>query len=294
MDRNKKNEIIRRVLIAVLILLTALAIVFYIVDITVNNTPPTENLFRAIATILICIGGLIRICAKGGRRRSLNFYESQYLKEIGSAFKNEPILKKKLLRAVRLYNENNFNKALKYLSFLKPVCKTKEDVHAVGLFIGLTLTDMDYTKDAVEIYHQMIEMNAVSSTVYGNLGNLYFSMGDHDSAISYLRLAIQNDEKNPAPYHNLASMYFNNFDFENAKEYAKKALEINHKFRQSAALLAIIYSLENDSANAEKYSHIAVVSGENPARLNNAIAYYKSAKPENNTDETDFDDEDDE
>jgi len=98
-----------------------------------------------------------------------------------------------------------------------------------------------------------------------------------------LRLAIQNDEKNPAPYNNLAKLYFDTYDFENAKRYALKALEVNHKFRPSATLLAIIYSLEEDKENAEKYSHIALSSGETPERLKRAIEHYKAEKIQNTT-----------
>ncbi len=293
MPNNKKNQIIRIILISVLISLIVAAIAFYVVDIIINDTPITKNLFKALAVVFICAGSMTRIFVKKGRR-SLKFYEAQYINEIGAAFSNDPIYKKRLLRAVRLYNENNFNKALKYLSNLKPVCKTREDVHAVGLFIGLIFTDMDFKDDAILIYKQIIDMNAASSTVYGNLGSLYSGMGNYDDAIASLRLAIQNNKKNPAAYHNLANLYFDTFDFENAKAYALKALEINHKFRQSASLLAIIYSVEEDNANAEKYSHIALSSGENPHRLKNAIEHYKSARIKNDTSLSDFDTEDDE
>lgn len=286
-----KNHITKIILIVISILLMIASMGFYVVDIILNNTPPTENLFTALATIFIFASALIRLLTKKGRR-SLAFYESQYNEHIACAFANSPFYKKKLLCAIRLYNEDNFNKALKYLLELKAVCKEREDLYAVGLFTGIVLTDMGLKKDAEIVYNTLIDMNITSSTIYGNLGSVYSDMGNYDDAIATLRLAIQNDEKNPAPYNNLAKLYFDTYDFENAKCYALQALHINHKVRQSASLLAIIYSLENDKENAEKYFHMAVSSGENPSRLQQAIKHYQAEAPQdNNSSDLDSDSE---
>ena len=247
----KKAKIIKIILTVILIALIAASLAFYFVDIIVNKTPPTTNLFKALAVVFLCCGSLVRLCVVKGRR-SLAYYESQYFDHIGNAFANYPSHKQKLLRAVRLYNEDKLGDALKYLSDLKPLCKERDDLYAVGLFTGLVFTDMGYKEDAIYVYQALLNMNIASSTIYGNLGSLYSGMGNYNDAIATLRLSIQNDEKNPAPYNNLAQLYFDTYDFENAKEYALKALQINHKFRPSASLLAIIYSLEDDKENAKK------------------------------------------
>lgn len=270
-----KNKIARLIITAILVALIIASLAFYIVDVIVNKTPPTQNLFKALAATFICCGTLVKLYVKKGRR-PLGYYESQYYEQIKNAFSYSPFYRKKLLCATRLYNEDNFGKALKYLSDLKQVCKTRDDLYAVGLFTALVLTDMGWENDAVVVYTSLIDMNITSSTIYGNLGNIYCHMGKHDDAIASLRLAIQNDDKNPAAYHNLARLYFDTYDFENAKEYALKALEINHKFRQSASLLAIVYSIENDKENAERYFHVALASGEDPSRLQQAIKRYQS------------------
>ena len=151
---------------------------------------------------------------------------------------------------------------------------------------------MGCKKDAIIVYNALLNMNIYSTTIYGNLGSLYSNLGNYDDAIACLRLAIQNDEKNPAPYNNLAKLYFDTYDFENAKGYALKALKINHKFRQSASMLAIIYSLENDKENAGKYFHIAISSGEDPSRLQRAIKQYQEKELlKNITDNLDIDDD---
>lgn len=288
----KKNRILKIVLTVVLALLIAASIVFYIVDIAVNGSAPTENLFKMLAAVAVCAGSMIRLFVKRGRR-PLSYYESSYYDDIKGAFSSSPYNRKKLIAALRLYNEDNFGKALKYLSELKAQCKTRDDFYAVGLFTALAFTDIGYTNDAIIVYNALINMNITSSTIYGNLGNIYSGLGRHDDAIAALSLAIQNDEKNPAPYNNMAKLYFDTYDFENAKEYARRALEVNHKFRQSASLLAIIYTLENDTANAEKYSHIAIASGEDPDRLQRAIKHYMKKTASDKTDNS-IDDEEEE
>ena len=268
-----KSNGIKIVLIIVLAALIIATAGFYIADLMINNTSPTKNLFRTLAIVFVCIASIIRLWAGKGRR-NLAAYESAYQKHIKDAFANSPFYRKKLLCAIRLYDEKNYDKAIKYLLELKGVSQTQDDMYAVGLMTGLALTKAECYNEAIHVYNSLIEMDIASSTVYGNLGNIHLLLGNHRDAISYIHLAIQNDENNPAPYNNLASLYFETSDFENAKIYAEKALQINHKMYQASTLLAIIYTLEGDKANAEKYSHMAIAAGRPAAELNQVIAHY--------------------
>ena len=273
-----KNKVLSIVIAVLLVVGTLGLFIFYLSDVIVNNTPITKNLFRMLAAVCVCIGGLIRLFySKGsGRRSNLSFYEKEYRKFIRDAFDYSPILKNKLLGAIRLYNEDKFNKALKYLGDLKLQCKTDDDIYAVNLFIALVLGDMGLKNEAIKVYNELVSMNLATTTIYGNLGSLHSGLGNYDDANRNLRLSIQHDENNPAPYQNLAKLYFDTRDFESSKRYALAALKINHKFRQSATLLVIVYSIEGDTENAEKYSHISIASGENPTDLKNSIEYFMS------------------
>ena len=265
---------ITRIILSIIFIAVAVGVVgLYAWEIIYNDVPAGKNIFRTLATVCICISGLIKT-RHGGRRQSLKFYEIHFKEQIKDAFKDS-VLRSKLLCAIRLYNENNFRKAIKYLSQLKPECKTNDDIYAVNLFLALTLTDCGLREEAVKVYMELVNLGITSTTVYGNLGSLHSALGNFNDAVTYSRLSIQNDEKNPAPYNNLAKLYFDNFDFDNAKRYAHQALEINHKFRQPATLLAVVYTLEGDDENAEKYSHIAFSCGETPERLSEAIKHYK-------------------
>ena len=280
----RRSNFIKIVLVIILIVLMIVTLGFYIVDLIINNTPPTKNLFRTLAIVFACLASIIRLCSNKGRR-NLASYESAYQKHIKDAFADRPFYKQKLLCAIRLYDEGKYDKAIKYLLDLKRVSQTRDEIYAVGLITGLALTRAECYNEAIHVYNSMIEMNIASSTVYGNLGNIHLTMGNHRDAISYIHLSIQNDENNPAPYNNLASLYFETSDFENAKIYAEKALQINHKMYQASTLLAIIYTLEGDKANAEKYSHMAIAGGRPAAELNQVIAHYVAEKQQNHDEE---------
>lgn len=269
------------IIIAILAVLIIAVVGVYVFDIVRNDTEPTKHLFSALAAVVLCIGGMIRACVPLGKRKSLSFYESQYTDVLKNAFSNSPFNRKKLLCAIRLYNEDNFDKALKYLGQLQPECKEKDDFEAVGIFLALIFTDTECYEDAATIYGQLIDMGITSSRIYSNLGHVHSQMGNKGEAIANLRLAIQNDPKNAYTYNNLASLYFDTYDFERAKRYAKEALDINHKLRQSASLLAIIYALEENAEEQKKYTHIALSCGEKLETLQNAIAHFKvNAVPE--------------
>ena len=273
----RQSNVIKIVLPIILIILMIVTLGFYIADLIINNTPPTKNLFRTLAIVFAGLASIIRLFSNKGRRNLVS-YESAYQKHIKDAFADRPFYRKKLLCAIRLYDEGKCDKAIKYLLELKGVSQTRDEIYAVGLITGLTLTRAECYNEAIHLYNSMIEMDITSSTVYGNLGNIHLTLGNHQDA-------IQNDENNPAPYNNLASLYFETSDFENAKIYAEKALQINHKMYQTSTLLAIIYTLEGDKANAEKYSHMAIAAGRPAAELNEVIAHYVAEKQQNHDEE---------
>ncbi len=265
-----QKKIIRIILVLVMVVIVA----FYIYDIAVLNTAPTEHLFRTISIICLCVAGLIRSSAGQGRR-SLALCEQQYA-EFVDVFTDQPFWRKKLLCALRLFDEGNYRKALKYLSDLKDRCHTKQDAYTVWLFSALCFTEIGMPNQAARLYEQMIFSDAADSRVYSNLGNLQNQLGQVSEAIENLKIAIEYDVKNSFAYNNLASVYFDICDFENAILYANKSLELNAKTYQASSLLAIIYSILEDKENAEKYFHMAVSSGQEPQGLKKAIEHYRA------------------
>ena len=268
----------KKILLRVFLILIILAVIgLYIYDYTVNDVPPTKNLFRGCSIICLCIAAFIRTFQVKGRN-SLDFYEKQYDDILGQAFMDQPLWRKKLLCAVRLYNEDNFGKALKYLTDLKQKTQTAEDDYAVDLFAALCFTDLEIYEQAIHIYQHLISKGNANSRIFSNLGHVQMQIGEYKEALRNYELALDYDRTNAYAYNNIAQAHFQMHEFDNAIPFAEKALEYNPKLKQASSLLAIIYALSSDRDNAEKYFHIAITSGSDPKELKDAIAYFRTAQ----------------
>lgn len=276
----------KKILLRVFLVLVILAVIgLYIYDYTVNDVPPTKNLFRGCSIICLCIAGFLRTF-QTSRRNSLDIYEKQYADILGSAFIDQPFWRKKLLCAVRLYNEDNYGKALKYLTDLKQKTQTREDEYAVDLFAALCFTDLEAYEQASHIYQHLISKGNANSRIFSNLGHVQMQMGEYQNALQNYEYALDYDRTNAYAYNNIAQAHFQMHEFEKAIPFAEKALEHNPKMKQASSLLAIIYALASDKDNAEKYFHIAITSGSDPKELKEAIAYFRTAQHAADEEET--------
>ena len=267
----------KKTILRIIFILLIIAIVsFYIYDLAVNHTEPTKHLFRTISIVCICCAGLLR--TRGQGRKSLSFYDRKYDEILRNAFVAQPFWRKKLLCAVRLYDENKLTKSVKYLTELKPLCQTGEDHYAVNLFTALNFTDMQLYEHAERVYRQLINMNLENSRIYSNMGHVQMQSGDFNKALRSYERALEYDAGNAFAYNNIAQAHFQMHEFAEAIPFAMKALELNPKMHQASALLSIVYTLEGDQENSEKYFHIAICSGRDPKELQEAIDFYRSTK----------------
>lgn len=269
-----------RVLVILFVILCIVGVIgFYFFDVFYNKTPYTENLFRMVLITAGLIITLLRVLFSN-RRQSLSFYEKGYEKEIGQAFKGSA-LRNKLLCAVRLYNEDNYNKALKYLWELYPKAENQRDAVAVLLFVALCYTDMGLNEEAIKAYYKLIELDHRHEQAHSNLGLIYVHEGNYEMAIKHFDESIRCQPDNYYAYVNRANCYFRQADYDNAEKDALKSLEFKNNGSEAASLLTIIYALRGDTENKKKYFHISVVNGKNPDDINEAIEYYMKAQKDN-------------
>ncbi|MBQ7295452.1 MAG: tetratricopeptide repeat protein [Clostridia bacterium] len=271
-----KQKVIKGLVIAFIVLCILGVIGFYIFDVVYNQTDYTQNLFRAVLIIAGLIVTLLRVIFSG-RRQSLDFYEKSYEKEIGQAFKNS-MLRNKLLCAVRLYNEDRYNKALKYLSELYPKAENDRDAVAVLLFSALCYTDMGLNEQAIRTYYKLLEIDNRHEQAHSNLGLIYVHEGNYEMAVKHFDESIRCQPDNYYAYINRASCYFRQADYDRAEKDAIKSLEFKNNGIEATSLLTIIYALKGDIENKKKYFHISVANGKNPDDINEAIEYYMKAQ----------------
>lgn len=273
MKRKNSNTI----WIAVIILLMVGIIAFYLYDVIWLKNPYTKNLFRTAAIVCLLLGTLVKLIYGSGRK-SLEVYEEAYANELGYAFKNKPLQRKKLLCACRLYDESNYGKALKYLFQLLQEVEFERDSVPVLLFIALCYTDAGVTEEAIKAYYELLKIDPKNSQVHSNLGGLFIQEGDFETALKHYNKSIEFNPKNYFAYLNRANYYFRINEFENAISDAKQALEFKNNGVEAASLLTVIYALQGDEENKKKYYHISITSGEKPEDLNEAISYYLHEK----------------
>ena len=276
-----------KVLITTLIIVLILGVIgFYLYDVLAKGTPWDQHIFRTIAIVAMLLGTLVRLYGTASRK-SLDLYEKAYEEEIGFAFKDNPLKRKKLLCACRLFSEHNYSKALKYLSQLAKEAEYQRDLIPVLLFAALCYGDANVPKESVKIYYDLLQLDPNHAIAHSNLGYQLMKIGEYEEARAHFDKAIAIKPKDYHAYVNRADYYFDLEQYDLAIADATHALELKNNGREAAGLLTIIYALLGDEENKQKYYHVALTSGETPERINQAVAFYLSEKEKTEEEEED-------
>ena len=252
---------LKKALIAVFILLAIASIGIYVYDIVANGTPYTKNLFKVSIVVVSFGASIAKLLAGRGSRTPLTFYEKQYAKELGGVFARDPKSRKKLLEAIRLFNENKHSKAISSFEKLKALRPSKRDLSVVCIFSALCYEDWGLTDEAIREYKQSLANDPQNATVLSNLGVLYAQRSDFVNAEDCYQKAIEVNPSNHFAINNLAQLYYREGEYEGAVEYSLDALEICPDFKPAASLLAIIYGGYGYEKEYAKYLKIAVQAG---------------------------------
>jgi len=271
MKRNKK----RTFWISFLTLMIFVIIAIYLYDVIHAGTPYINNLFKVVGLICAYILSIVRIANQSGRN-ALSVYEKLYSEQLGTAFKDRPSLRKKLLSACRFYDESNYKKAFKCLYSLLEEAETKKDSAPVLFFLALCYTDAGVPNEAVKAYNELLKIDPCNAQAHSNLGGVYINTGDYEAALFHYNKSIEYMPENYYAYVNRANFYFRVEDYRSAVYDAKQALAFKNNGSEAANLLAIIYALVGDEENKRKYYHLAITAGTPPEKLNRAIKYYLS------------------
>jgi len=255
-------NILRRVLYIILVLVVIGLIAYGIYR---GEEIDYGDMIRIALILVGAISGLFGL--KGRKRRPLRVYESQFSKELEGAFPYDKKLKSKLLEAVRLYDENKEQKALKILDRLVIKCESRQDYSAVLLFTALCQTDLGMTVKAMSTYQRLLQYHPGNSTAHSNLGLLHTKQGEYRQAVNCFESALKMNPDNPYAYNNLASVYYRMNDYDAAEVYALKCLELKGNMYQAASLLAVIYRRKGDMVKSDRYYRIAVDNGQNRENL---------------------------
>ena len=241
-----------------------------------------NNLPRVGIVVIGFVAAVFKITGKGGSSRGLAFYEKAYNSEIGDAFSEDKEGKKKLLTALKYFNENKYEKAINILTELSKSSRGLKERSVCGLFIGTCYSDSGREQKAIEHYEGLIEMRLENDTICNNLGLLYEENGRPDKAVELFEKAISINPDTDVAYSNLADIRFDEEKFDEAITLAETALSKNANLREPANLLAVIYSIKGDKESADKYYRMSVKNGQDGANLKLAMSHYKNLYDESN------------
>lgn len=260
----------RKIGIILVIALMIAALGLYLWEVMTEGE--SDNLLSLLAVEFSLLATLVRLF-KGGKRarKPLSFYEHHYAKELGRAFEGQPKQRKKLLGALRLYNENRFDLALSDLKALYRECRNTYDKQAVLLFTALCYDDSERKDEAAERYEALLIENPDHATALGNLAILYIGKGKYGEAEKLYLRAIDIAPEEALGYHNLASLYYRTRDYERAAAFAHGALEKKQNMYQASALLSILYALSDDTQKSQYYFSHAVSNGQDARSLRATI-----------------------
>ena len=138
----------------------------------------------------------------------LNFYKKAYSHLIKDSFSDNKKQLAKLLKALKLYNDDKFQKALSILSDLEAECNTTNEKYSVYLFEAFIHTDLGDNKEAIDIYEKMINNGIADSRIFSNLLNIYKEEGNFEKAYEAGIQAIHVDPKSCNAYNNFAYFLF--------------------------------------------------------------------------------------
>ena len=264
------NKILLVIYIVALILIIGLAV--YVNFINKDSELITNSRLLTLGAAFVV--GIVKTMNRSSRRKSLSFYKQFYAENIKDSFEDNKANLTKLLKALRFYNEDKYQKALKLLDELLPECETPNERYSVYLFKALSFEDMNQDEKAVEVYEAMMTAGIADSVVFSNALSCYNRTGEHEKAYEAAHRAIRADSNNYNAYNNLAYLYFADANYEEAAANAKKCLELKSNMLGSITLLYLIYKLEGNDAEAEIYEKLAVANGRSKKELRETLEYY--------------------
>lgn len=258
------------ILVAVLGLMIAALIAQVVAEGELNSTIAV----RTLIPISLCVSAMVRVGTIGGRR-GRKFFEKSYEKEIGAAFSapDRRSDKNKLIDAIKAYNEDRLDAAIRLLERLLSRCRSTEETTVTLLFLGLTYTDMGLPEKAEQTYEKLLEQDATCVQAWNNLGMLYAQKGLPDQAASCFRRATECDETYATAFNNMAQLLLKQSRWAEAIPFARHAYHLQNTMTAAANALSVAYYALGNKEESRRYADISVMNGGDRKSLETIYAF---------------------
>jgi len=180
-------------------------------------------------------------------------YEVKYKDIIRDAFKNDRNNYMRLMRVIRLMNDNKYKAAIKLLENLKGECVSYQDTSAVLMFLATCYVNKKDNDKAMEIYREVVKIDVANSMAWFNMGALYQENENLEQAFEAYQNAVNYNNDDAYAHVAIAECYLEKENPHKAIEHSLKALELDKKMKNAMAMAMCGYALLGDRQNAEKY-----------------------------------------
>lgn len=257
--KRRKNP--RLILVISLIIVLSIAVIGLLVyEFITTKKLESDSVFKALVILAGAALTLGKIYTKNHIKRTPDVYRNVYKDLIGDAFSDGSKQSKTFFRALDLYNDDAYSKALGLLGSIPKEGLPLKDRFALSVFTALCYDDMRQYARAAEEYEKAWDLRE-NSTVASNLGLCYQHLGQDENAIAAYENAISIDPENAYPYNNLAQLYIRQEEYEQALEYAEKATAIRSNFHQAYSAQAVCHAMLGNQELYEKALRRAVANG---------------------------------
>lgn len=267
--KKAKRPVKRSVLIALEVIGLLFVIGLYLVDVFVFESNPTDSLGKAI-TVVLTLCAALYATVKGGKSWRSEV-ERALEDKIQGAFSSRPREHKLLISALEDYNADNYPAFKEKLEKLEKAAKTPLEECVVKYFTAICFKDTGNKGGAMRLYREILEENPDYYPAMSNLSAIYTEFENYPKAIEYAEMALRYNSDSPYAYNNLAGACFRVYDLKKAEQYANRAVELKKNLRQSWALLSMIYAIEGDALRSKNCYDKAVIGGQDPNALTEAI-----------------------
>jgi len=136
----------------------------------------------------------------------------------------------KIEAAVALFNENNFEAALKSVDEI--LQENPKDYFALTVK-GRAFFALDKKAEALETLNQAIAINPEYYEAFAHRGMVYYTMTEYEKALADVNIAIEHDAINLGLLEIKANIYYALADYQNAVNFYNEAIAIDSKRYES-------------------------------------------------------------
>ena len=239
----------------------------------------TKTFMKAGILLVTYVLGVFNYLTKSNRSLpSTAHYAELYQHIIRDAFANDKVGYRKLMQGITLFNNQQYNKAIRHLTKLESRCITYRDTSAVLFFIAKCYSDKRERNSAVKTYERLLKIDASCSSAWSNLGLIHYEAGRDAEAKYALKQALLYNPENPYAYCNLANVLYRNGEFEEAKNLGLKAFQLNNQLAATASITALCYASLGDAENARKFCQIYGATEDNKELLSRVEQQLEASK----------------